>query len=589
MNYGIDNIKFSNVKYGKEIDGIFNFLSDNQLKDKKLWETLVFQFVIKTDKNDNGWRGEFWGKLMRGASLVYSYTKDEELYEILHNTVNALLNAADEKGLIRTYSDDKEFCGWDIWSRKYVMLGLNFYLDICKDDAQKEKIITALSSLADYMIEKVGDGKGRKAFNRTSGLWGCMNSYSILQPIVKLYKLTGDKKYLDYATEIIKTNDVRGMNIFEKAYEDRIAPFEYAANKAYEMVSCFEGLLEYYEATGIKDCLLTVDRFAKKLLATDFTLIGGTGCKSEQLDNSTARQVVHSPNEMQETCVTVTIIKFFTQLYLHSKDTVYMDAVERAFYNLYIGAINFGYKKDNKFPIFLSYSPILDSPRWRFTGGRKNIAPGTQYGCCISIGAVGLGMIPRCSAFAQGENVYISFLSDASYSIETQNGLVEFTVSGGYPDNGKLKIRLTKVPENGVYLNIRKPTWCKNYTVSSEKFALNNGFIASKNKLTKRLDLELDFEMPIECVLSESVNHAIDYRIALTKGPIVLAQDSFYEDVPFYFDLDEDSVNKITDELGRVAYNVKMRDGSFVTLNKYCDCAKQEIDIQRLNVWFRRK
>ena len=586
MNCGIENIKFADVKFGAEIDSVFNFLSEKQLKDKTLWKMLVFQYVLKSDNNDYGWRGEFWGKLMRGASLVYAYTKDQELYDILHSTVDELLSCADEKGLLRTYGDEKEFKAWDIWSRKYFLLGFSFYLDICTDQVQKQKIVDAMCVNLDYIIKNVGFDGDKRHFNTTSFLWGCMNSYSILQPAVKVYKLTGKKEYLDFATEIIKKNDVRGMNIFEKAFEDKIAPFEYAANKAYEMISCFEGLLEYYEATGIKDCLTTAEKFAKKLLATDFTLIGGTGCKSEQLDNSTARQVVHSPNEMQETCVTVTVIKFLTQLFMHTKDTVFMDAIERAFLNLYLGTINYGYKKDNIYPIFISYSPILDAPRWKFTGGRKNVAPTVQYGCCISIGAVALGLIPRATTFIDGNDLYINMLFDGTYKLA---GDVEFTVSGGYPDNGNLKIIVAKAPANGVKLKIRKPAWCKNYSVGGCAVDLENQFIVSKGAVKAGDEISINLDMPLEYVYSQSVNHAIDYRIALTKGPIVLAKDSFEGDLPYNFDTAITDAKQIIDEFGRVAYQVKMKDGHTEILNKYCDCAKQKINEQALNVWFRIK
>ena len=30
-----------------------------------------------------GWRGEYWGKMMRGASMLVKYTKNEDIYKIL--------------------------------------------------------------------------------------------------------------------------------------------------------------------------------------------------------------------------------------------------------------------------------------------------------------------------------------------------------------------------------------------------------------------------------------------------------------------------------------------------------------------------
>ena len=189
------------VKFGDDVDSIFAFLSKVQLKRKNLWKTLVEQFITQPDSKDGGWRGEFWGKLMRGASIVYSYTNDADLYAILHQTVDDLLSTQDEYGRISSYKKEKEFFCWDMWSRKYVMLGLEFYYDICNDDDQKQRIISALIKHADYIIDNVNENK--IPVNRTSGIWGCTNSYSILQPMVKLYKLTGDNKYKNYAIYLI--------------------------------------------------------------------------------------------------------------------------------------------------------------------------------------------------------------------------------------------------------------------------------------------------------------------------------------------------------------------------------------------------
>ena len=45
------------------------FIEDWQLLDAPLWALFVNQFRSNVDDHDNGWRCEYWGKLMRGASL----------------------------------------------------------------------------------------------------------------------------------------------------------------------------------------------------------------------------------------------------------------------------------------------------------------------------------------------------------------------------------------------------------------------------------------------------------------------------------------------------------------------------------------
>lgn len=114
-------------------DNTIKFIEEVQLTDVSLWKRFVEQYRIKPDGNDKGWRGEYWGKMMRGASLVYAYTQNQQLYDILTDTVKEMITCSEEDGRISTYSRETEFRGWDVWCRKYVLLGMQYYLEICTD------------------------------------------------------------------------------------------------------------------------------------------------------------------------------------------------------------------------------------------------------------------------------------------------------------------------------------------------------------------------------------------------------------------------------------------------------------------------
>ncbi len=95
-------------------DDTARFVTEKQCLDPVRWARFVSQFRLRTDGTDNGWRGEYWGKAMRGAAFLYSYTKDETLYSILCDTVEDVLSAADETGAISSYPKEADFGGWDL-------------------------------------------------------------------------------------------------------------------------------------------------------------------------------------------------------------------------------------------------------------------------------------------------------------------------------------------------------------------------------------------------------------------------------------------------------------------------------------------
>ena len=59
------------IKYNNFVDDVIRFVEDFQLLRPDLCRRFVQQFREDADY-EAGWRGEYWGKMMRGASMVYS-------------------------------------------------------------------------------------------------------------------------------------------------------------------------------------------------------------------------------------------------------------------------------------------------------------------------------------------------------------------------------------------------------------------------------------------------------------------------------------------------------------------------------------
>ncbi len=581
------NQKSVEVKYDY-FDYPYLILTGKQLKDAELWSILTRQFFIRNDIIDGGWRGEYWGKLMRGASLVYAYNKDKELYRILENTVKDLLKLVDEKGRISSYTLEKEFTGWDVWSRKYVMLGLEYFYEICANKRLKKKIVNILRLGADYIMDKVGSGEGQISINQTSNAHGCLNSVSIIQPFVKLYKLTRNNKYLDYVKGIIKNQDIDGQNIFALAFEDKKAPFEYPVTKAYEMTSCFEGLLDFYEETLNKDCLKACVNFADKILQTDFTVVGGTGCDGELLDNSTKTQVILSEINKHETCVTVTLMKYFIALYKYTDDVKYIHAVEKSYLNLYLGTL-----REGKFwgsveqPIFYSYSPVFNNPRWNRMGGGRCISTYARFGCCIAIGAAGAGLLPNVGAMANGESLTLNFLYGGKYSLKDCG--LEFIITSDYPKDGLVKIKFNKVGEKGISLRCRKPEWCDDFKVNLNgdiaESTVQDGYVYF-NRISAGDELTVELDMPIKVLHSNSVNPKVDNLFALQKGPIMLCADSEEVDLSLNYKIKVDGTgNAILNSFDGEKYLIQLEDGNVLPMREYKNTGRAYPIERNISVW----
>ena len=412
------------------------FITDRQLLDTALWQHCIDVFSSGIDNADAGWRGEYWGKMMRGACLVYSVTESEELYSVLTDAVKGLLSKQEPDGRISSYRRGEEFFGWDMWSRKYVMTGLQHYYDICRDESFKKLILEALTRHADCIIENIGEGKTE--ILNTGSHWGGVNSASILEPFVRLYKDTEEKRYLDFAEYIIKTGGCRDGNLIDCALSGK-APFEFSEQKAYETMSFFEGLLAYYEITGNEYYLDAVKKFTYAALKTDVTAIGSCGCTHELFDNSALRQTEPSEKIMQETCVTVTLMRLLTRLFAVTHDKKLIDTLRLSALNALSGALNingfeqFSNEKKQFLPgmVFDSYSPLCDGARARGIGGFKVFADGTYFGCCACIASAGFALYPLNAVVRFGNEIIVNYITDGEYSFGIDGKAVTLEFSGG--------------------------------------------------------------------------------------------------------------------------------------------------------------
>ena len=213
---------------------------------------------------------------------------------------------------------------------KYVLVGCLYFYEICKDEAFKTEILNALQGHVDYLIDKIGDGK--ISILDTSHWYGGLNSSSILEPIVELYRLTKQAKYLDFAGYILNMGGRKGGNLLELAENGEVMPYQYPEVNAYEMMSYFEGALAYYEVTGNERYLHIVEKFVDAVRKSDITVIGCAGCTHELFDNSANKQTEETADKaiMQETCVTVTWMRLQERLLRLTGKEEYADGIERS-------------------------------------------------------------------------------------------------------------------------------------------------------------------------------------------------------------------------------------------------------------------
>lgn len=632
-NYFVDRSdKFNRADATFHFEGLADsaakFVEKRQLLDTDLWKRFVTQFRIKSDSGNFGWRGEYFGKMMRGACFVFGYTKNSELYNVLRGAIVDVLDCADDNGAISTYGKENELCGWDIWCRKYVMLGMQYFLEICDDEKLADMIVNSLSSQADYLISKIGPiSDGKKPITKATSNWRGLNSSSVLEPIVRLYNITQDEKYLAFADYIVSEGGTSVANIFRLAYENKLSPYQYPITKAYEMTSCFEGLLEYYRVKRIPWHKEALVNYATRLLETDFTIIGSSGCTHELFDHSTVRQA-SSDNEkiMQETCVTVTLMKFSEQMTLLTGDSKYADAFEISFYNAYLGALNTEDSIDSAIsatypqaviePLcFDSYSSLTLGKRGNGVGGLLLMPDLRYYGCCACIGSAGVGLVSRMAVMMSPNGVVINFYEKGKIDLTLPSGKeLSLLIDTDYPRDGRISVCVASTTDEPFSLIFRNPSWSESTKVKvcGKSIDAQKGYIKIERDWSVGDTVELELDMSIRTERPVSYDHDIlmnkvvwqeDYivptyvqedpsarsRIAFHRGPLVLAASEklgYDVDRPFDFDLPVQNAKCVDiPEPHTIAVEIPLKIGRSVTLVDYASAGKTWQNDDRIAAW----
>lgn len=578
-----DGIRYS---YNDALSAELDKLTRVQLYDTRAWQKFVNLFKNPgVDDHDRGWRGEYWGKMMRGACFTYSVTGDEALYRVIADTCRDMLTAQDDLGRFSTYSVEKEFDGWDVWSRKYIMLGYLYFLEICRDKHLADEILAAVCRHADYMIDKFGYAEeGKLVLPARTNFWDGLNNCSIMEPFVFLYTLTDEPRYLEFAEYIRSFGGTLKANLFDLAYENKLPVYRYHVTKAYEMISCFEGLAEYSKIMNSERDRQTVINFADNVLENESTILGCLGCQYESFDHAAAEQFNEAHTGiMQETCVTVTWMKFMWQLYRMTGDPKYMDEFEISMYNAMSASLRRHIDPEANDGIALpihSYNPLRHAPRFKEVGGYKNLDEKSWYGCCVCISSAGFALEATASAaYDASGNLYLNLYRNGTVSAAG----IELEITTGYPyaEDSTIRIKVTKCTgERTVYLRI--PKWDKAHTPGYAAYTVTEG-----TEITYVPDMTPYAIRPCDCVADTDVDHYITVR----RGPLTFALDETLDAEPV-LPLTAEAIRNAAyttsaDVECRCALKLTAADGTPVTLVDYAS-AGQEPD-HNVCAWIKTK
>ena len=379
-----------------------------------------------------GWPGEYVGKWLDAASLTYALTGDARLAARCRAVATAFIATQEPDGYLGTYPAAHRYVvpiqgpyDWDVWITKYGLLGLLRYWQVFGDD----KALTAARKSADLLLASFGPG--RKDIIAAGTHFG-LAATSVLQPMVWLYRATGDKRYLDFCNYILTAYDQPNGSHLVSALLAHTPVNRIANAKAYEMLSNIVGLAELYRVTGRADLLRAVDNAWDDVSRNRLYITGGAS--SGEVFQPDDRFPPDASAAPQETCVTATWIQLSLDLLRLTGDAKYAEAVEYSTYNELLGA------------------QLPDGSQWSYYVPLQGLKPYSRdLHCCSSSGIRAVAWAPFAAVMKREkpEAIVINFYEPGTYKVPLSTGVATVTIRGSYPLPGDVTVTVSgagKVP-----------------------------------------------------------------------------------------------------------------------------------------------
>ena len=495
--------------YYQNIGGYLGYRLDVNLEKRLLQiDSATLLSGFKHRPGAQTWIGEHVGKFLFSASKTYAYSHDERIKHLMDDMVRKYIVCQMPDGYMGTYLYKDRWKDWDVWAHKYCIIGLLNYYSV----TGYKPALTTAERAADLICRTFGDQPGKRDL-MLAGEHNGLAPGSILEPMVDLYRYTGNPKYLAFCKYILRSYEQKdGPGIIGnlEKYGDVT---KVGDAKAYEMMSCFLGILKYYKLTG-EEKYLHLLQTAWTDIATNHLYITGTASDHEVFVDRHDLKAANT-DSMGEGCVTVTWIQFNLSLLQTTGNVKYAAEIERSVYNHLLAA-------ENPQTGCVSYYTALQGPKpYRCDQG---------YSCCLSSVPRGISLIPEMIGGKIKGTFTVLMYENAEATtriIANDHSSVHLKVKSitKFPADGRVEFEIDPSQAANFTINFRVPVWSANFTakIDSDIYPGKNGQLLAINRKWSPGDkLEITFYMPIQ-VLPGGVSYP--NAIAIKRGPQVLAID----------------------------------------------------------------
>ena len=363
--------------------------------------------------------------------------------------------------------------------------------------------------------------------------------------LVKLYRLTGKKEYLNTAKFFIEERGrYKGYDSTSKdswksgAYWQDNTPVvdqEEAEGHAVRAGYLYAAVADVAALTGDDSLLKAIDKIWNNVVDKKMYVQGSVGAIGDgerygnnyELPNATA---------YNETCAAIALVYWNYRMFLLHGDSKYMDILEKSLYNGLISGVGL----DGKSFFYTNAMQIKNS--FQFPQMEATRSGWFECSCCPTNLARLIPSIPGYMYAVNEDNLYINLFINSSADLSVRNKPVQVVQTNNYPWDGGLTFTINPKAAAAFNLLVRIPGWAQNKAIpstlyqfqneSSEKpvikvngaavdYTITNGYATIKRTWKKNDKVEVNLPMEVRRVVANEKLKEDIGKIALQRGPLM--------------------------------------------------------------------
>ena len=476
----------------------------------------------------------FWdsdtAKVLEGMAAALALRPDPALEAEYDRWVELIVSAQQPDGYLNTHftvvSPGKRFTNLCHWHELYCCGHLIEAAVAGYTLLGKRKLLDCMMRYADFLCATFGPGKRR----------GWPGHEEIELALVKLYRVTGKKDYLDLATYFINDRGTKPHFFREEektqGYDDDtllqthlpVRQQTTAEGHSVRAMYLFTGAADVARETGDAELLDACKAVYENVVSRRMYVTGGIGSTFQNERFTTDYDLTNGSMMYAESCAAIGLALFCQRMMDITGEAKYADTLEQALFNGILSGISLSGDKY----FYTNYLEVDDNLK-EYNSGTPVRVEWFSCSCCPTNFARFLTQMQQFVFSASENELRIQLPVDAEIRHRFPNGsMASLDISGGYPFNGCVAIT---VREAGNYaLSVRIPGWCHQATaaVNGEAFFSGaGGCYAAITREWKAGDVvTMDLSMPVEFLRSHEKVTCNAGRVAIRRGPVVYCLES---------------------------------------------------------------